>query len=141
VTPNIQLAVVVDTSGSMSDRCLGEAVGELSGILKALPRQDGVKVYACDAAVHTAQKCFRAEQVQLAGGGGTDMTLAIKHASDVKPRPQLVICLTDGYTDWPKEPTNGVPCLAVIVSNGDDTSPDWIRSIKLPKHAFGNDES
>lgn len=140
VAPDIKIAVVIDTSGSMSDRCLGEAVGELSGILKALPRQDGVKVYACDAAVHTAQKCFRAEQVQLAGGGGTDMALAIRHASEVKPRPQLVICLTDGYTGWPEEPTCGVPCLAVIVSNGDDTAPDWIKSIKLPKNAFGEDD-
>lgn len=139
VAPNIQVAVVIDTSGSMSDKCLGEAVGELSGILKALPRQDGVKVYACDAAVHTAQKCFRADQVQLAGGGGTDMSIAYVHAAQQKPRPQLVIILTDGYTPWAREPVNGVPCLAVIVSNGDDTSPDWVKSIKLPKDAFGDD--
>lgn len=132
VCPNVTVSVIIDTSGSMSDGDLGEAVSELSGILKALPRQDGVKVFAVDSAVHTAQKCFRPEQVILAGGGGTSMAVGIETACKQNPRPQLCIILTDGYTDWLDEPVNGVPCLAVIVSNGQETAPAWIKQIKLP---------
>lgn len=139
VCPNVSVSVIVDTSGSMSEGALGEALSELSGILKALPRQDGVRVYSCDAAVHNCKKVFRADQVELLGGGGTDMRGSIIAVSQAKPRPQLVICLTDGYTDYPDHPTNGVPCLAIIVSDGVTSScPDWIRCIQLPSDFHEN---
>ncbi len=108
--------------------------------VKALPNQEGIKVYACDAACYPAQQCFKAEQVSLLGGGGTDLSLGIVKASEDKPRPQLVIVLTDGYTNWPSAPTNGVPCLAIIVSDGSESAPEWVRQIKVPPSSLEKGE-
>lgn len=129
----VNVALVVDTSGSMSERQLGEAIKIVGGVLKALPRRDAIRVMACDAAVYQVQKVFSESTIELHGGGGTDMSLAIVTASNQKPRPDVVLCLTDGYTDFPKEPTNGVPCVAIIVSNGTRQSvPKWIDYVCVP---------
>jgi predicted metal-dependent peptidase len=82
--------------------------------------------------VYAVQKVFNEARIELQGGGGTEMGLAIKTASMVKPKPDLVLCLTDGYTDWPSEPTNGVPCVAIIVSDGRKTAPAWIDQVCVP---------
>jgi predicted metal-dependent peptidase len=128
----VNVAVVIDTSGSMSSKQLGEAVKIVAGVLKALPRREAVRVMAADAAVYAVQKVFNEARIELQGGGGTEMGLAIKTASMVKPKPDLVLCLTDGYTDWPSEPTNGVPCVAIIVSDGRKTAPAWIDQVCVP---------
>lgn len=136
----MKLAVVVDTSGSMSDRQLGEAIKIIAGVLKALPRRDAVRVMACDAAVYKVQQVFNESRVELEGGGGTDMTLAIEQASDMKPRPDLCLVLTDGYTPWPAEPKNGVPVVAIIVSEGSKSAPAWISQVCVPYVTDTSDE-
>lgn len=128
----INIAIVIDTSGSMSNRQLGEALKIIAGVMKALPRRDAIRVMAADAAVYEVQKCFTASKIDLTGGGGTEMGRAIVTASKLKPRPDLVLCLTDGYTDWPKEPTDGVPCVAIIVSDGSKSAPAWIDQVCVP---------
>lgn len=99
--PTPQIAVVVDTSGSMSERELSQALAEIAGVLEAGGHRNGVTVLSVDAAVHTSQKVFRPDQVKLAGGGGTDMSLGVEAAAKLRPRPHAVICVTDGETPWP----------------------------------------
>ena len=101
VAPIPRLAVIVDTSGSMSGDDLSQALGEIKGILKAVGCQEGVPVLACDAEVHNAQKVFNAKQVSLAGGGGTNMGIGMEACSKLKPKPEIVVCLTDMMTPWP----------------------------------------
>ena len=40
---------------------------------------------------------------QLQGGGGTDMVAGIDAAMSLRPRPDAVIVLTDGYTPFPHQ--------------------------------------
>ena len=58
---------------------------------------------AGDTAVRS-QNVFRPEQVELAGGGGTDMSALIVAAAEERPAPKAILVATDGYTGWPREP-------------------------------------
>jgi len=60
-----------------------------------------VRVLSTDAAVHSLQSVRRARDVQLQGGGGTDMRTGIAAAADLRPRCDVCIVLTDGETPGP----------------------------------------
>lgn len=114
--PLPSVAMVVDTSGSVDDRLLGRALGEVDGALRSLGiRGDGVTVLACDAAVHSVVRVRRARDARLGGGGGTDMRVGLERAAELRPRPDLVVVFTDGYTPWPETPPAGAAVVAAIL--------------------------
>jgi len=123
-----EVAVVIDTSGSMGERELGQALGELKGIL----RHHRPTVYTVDAEVHTAGKVFSLEQVRLLGGGGTDMGLGIERA--VKDGHDLVVVLTDGYTPWPEKPPRATVVVGLIHPKGQEPpeAPPWAKVVPIP---------
>lgn len=128
-SPVPSVAIIVDTSGSISDHMLIQALAELSGILNALGRYEGIQVLAVDSTVQTCSRVFRPERVQLVGGGGTDMGIGLQAAARLKPLPQLVIVITDGFTSWPENPPRGMK--AIVVLTGDGKAPDWANVIEI----------
>ncbi len=105
--PLPRVAMVVDTSGSVDDTLLGRAQGEVDGALRALGVSgEAVSVIACDSAAGQAQPVRRGRDVRLVGGGGTDMRVGIEAAARLRPRADLVVVLTDGYTPWPQSSTS-----------------------------------
>ncbi|GAV38690.1 hypothetical protein Saa2_01572 [Streptomyces acidiscabies] len=99
-----RVAVVIDTSGSVSDAELGSALLEVAAITRAVGgRRDLVTVVACDAAAHVAHALCRAEDIPLIGGGGTDLCEGF--AAALRTRPDVVVALTDGQTPWPAQPS------------------------------------
>ncbi|MEM2615663.1 MAG: VWA-like domain-containing protein [Thermoplasmatales archaeon] len=129
--PVPSVAVVVDTSGSISDEMLAQALAEISGILRGLGQREGVHVLAVDAAVQSCRRVFRPEQVQLTGGGGTDMRVGLAAAEKLRPTPQVCIVVTDGYTPWPDRPPQRMK--VIIVLTGDGKSPEWARTVKIDR--------
>jgi len=127
--PIPEIAAVVDTSGSMSDEAIGIVVNELGGLLKQLGFP--LRVLSVDAAVHHVRKAFGRIDRQLFGGGGTDMTLGIEEAMKLRPKPDLIIVLTDGITGWPDQ-RPGVPVLVVKIGDAPDTTPAWARCVCVP---------
>jgi predicted metal-dependent peptidase len=125
------VAVVVDTSASMDDGLLSQAVGEVDGVLQALGNAVGsVKVYSCDAEAHDAGRIRRARELQLVGGGGTDLTVGIDLALRARPRPEILIVLTDGYTPWPVAAPAGCAVVAVIITRGAGPDcPGWVQRV------------
>jgi predicted metal-dependent peptidase len=123
-----EVAVVVDTSGSMGERELGQALGEIKGIL----RHHRPTVYTVDAEVHAAQKVFSLEQVRLLGGGGTDMGRGIEKA--VEDGHDLVVVLTDGYTPWPEKPPRATVVVGLIHPKGEKPpeAPPWAKVVPIP---------
>lgn len=98
------IACVVDTSGSMSARDLGYALAEVRGVLNSL--RTPITVIACDAVAYEPIQIlthadFLSLGKQLRGGGGTNMVAGIEAALALRPRPDAVIVLTDGYTPFP----------------------------------------
>ncbi|NBX48091.1 MAG: hypothetical protein EBT22_13120 [Chloroflexi bacterium] len=127
--PNV--AVVVDTSGSMWGYDLGTALAEINGILNATGTNRQCTVLSVDAHVQACRKVFHADQVVVKGGGGTDMRRGIEGASTLTPRPDVVIVLTDGYTPWPSTPPHGMRVVIGLVcrhGNPPET-PSWARLV------------
>ena len=129
--PLPRVAIVVDTSGSMGNDELAAALGEVTGVLRAVGiRGNRVTVLACDADVHAVTRVTKAEQVQLGGGGGTDMRVGIAAARAVPDPPQIIVVLTDGHTPWPSEPT-GCRLIAGLVGPAPTLPPSWIEAIHI----------
>ncbi len=129
--PAPKVAVVVDTSGSMSDAMLGQALAEVGGLLRRVgvcSGHDAVRLLSCDAQAYEAKRVLDVRDVQLLGGGGTDMAAGIDAAAALRPRPDLVIVLTDGHTPWPSE---APPACRVVVALLDPqgSSPSWASRI------------
>ena len=114
--PVPSIAMVVDTSASVDDRLLGQAIAEVEAALTALGVPGAsVTVYACDAAVRAVTRVRKPTQAMLVGGGGTDMRVGIKAASQARPRPDLIVVFTDGYTPWPTTPPPGSAVVAAML--------------------------
>ena len=105
--PVPDVAVVCDTSGSMTEDLLAAALAEVEGLMRALGMARQVRVLACDTAAGAAQRVSSARQVELVGGGGTDMGTGIAAAAALRPRPAITVVLTDGYTPWPAAAPKG----------------------------------
>jgi predicted metal-dependent peptidase len=125
------VAVVIDTSGSMSDDMLAQVLGEVSGLLSSVGiARHRLHVVCCDAQAYEAQRVLNAHEVRLLGGGGTDMGAGLAATTELRPRPDLVIVLTDGHTPWPSGPPGKAK---VIVGLMDETGsvPNWATSIAV----------
>jgi predicted metal-dependent peptidase len=125
-----RVAFILDTSGSMSDDYLAQSRAEVDGVLTSLGRSVNVTVYHTDAAAAEAQKVMAAEHLVPFGGGGTDMGAgfeAIEEAGRHNPEevPDLIVCITDGFTPWPKHPPE---VRTVVVIIGKETAgPHWTQ--------------
>lgn len=128
-----KLAVVIDTSGSMSDEDLSWALTETEGVLKSVHQARKVRFISCDAGAHV-QSVRKAKDIKLVGGGGTDMRVGIEAALEGKDKAQVVIVLTDGYTPWPSEPLKNA---TLIVGLTDETArdqvPEWARCVIIKR--------
>jgi predicted metal-dependent peptidase len=134
--PMPTVAIVCDTSGSISDEQLALALSEVEALLARTGlRSTGITVLAVDAEVHATTRAHRAAQVRLAGGGGTDMGVGIAAAAALRPRPDIIVVLTDGWTPWPDEPP---PRTRVVVGllrspfmDEPDDTPAWARTVVI----------
>ncbi len=134
-----KIAVVVDTSGSMQGSLLEQAIGEVYKVLDdfKLP----ITVIPCDAIAYepiVMQKPSDRFKIRnLSGGGGTDMTVGIQAALELKPTPDAILVLTDGYTPYPNHPFK-IPVVFGIIKNDLEKhqppmppSPPWKKSDTL----------
>lgn len=137
-----RVTVVIDTSGSVSDQELGSALLEVAAITRAVGgRGDLVSVVSCDAAAHRVGPMCRGEGIPLLGGGGTDLRAGFTTALRARPRPDVVVALTDGQTPWPE---HRPPCRTVVglfpraprwseddPDHTPDLPPDWARVVEI----------
>lgn len=131
--PNIEVAVVCDTSASVDDDQLALAVAEVDGILRATGTRS-VTVLSCDSAVGTVTRAARGRDVVLTGGGGTEMGVGIEAASGLRPRPAAVIVLTDGFTAWPVTAPDVDLLVGLLPHNHPvepPTPPSWVRTVRI----------
>lgn len=102
-----RICVIVDTSGSMDNDTLAQCIAEVFGILRSFGGE--ITIIPCDAQAYEPIKAFslndREKVLQgLKGGGGTSMVAGINAALQLKPAPDAIVVLTDGYTDYPPNP-------------------------------------
>jgi predicted metal-dependent peptidase len=121
----------------MHEQLLARALAEVEGLLaRGGLRQAQVRVLAVDTNVHAVRQVSRASQVELAGGGGTDMGVGIEAAAALRPKPSVIVVLTDGFTPWPERPPQGVKVVIGLLS--DQMSPmeqfeppEWARTVHI----------
>jgi predicted metal-dependent peptidase len=134
-SPLPEVAVVCDTSGSMDDAELSRCVAEVDGIIAGVGlRSRPVPVLSVDSEVQSVRRVRRASRVQLQGGGGTDMGKGIEAAMALRPRPQVIVVLTDGWTPWPIAPPRGARVVAGLVGAGAAEAPlppAWVRAVVI----------
>lgn len=134
-SPKVTVATVLDTSASMSEASVTAALGEVDAIARTAGIDSGgLSVVSVDAAVASTSRVRRAGEVRVAGGGGTDMRVGIAAALALRPRPDVVVVLTDGYTPWPDR----APAARVVVgligpaAAPAGSVPGWATTVAIP---------
>lgn len=140
-----ELAVVLDTSGSMSAADLAVALSEIQGIMQrsSSSSKASLRIVNCDADAKDIETVQSVEDITIIGGGGTDMRIGIKNASELRPKPDAIITITDGGTPWPKQPDDPrIVYINVIVraKSGSNSKyqwsskpPEWMHTIYVDR--------
>lgn len=135
--PVPEVLVLCDTSGSMGNEELATVLAEVDGLLKGVGlARNRVRVMAVDAAVQAVQHVSDVRQINLVGGGGTDMGAGLVAAAKLRPRPSVVVVLTDGMTPWPAEAPKGMQVVVGIIGNPARggrpwAAPTWARVVPI----------
>jgi predicted metal-dependent peptidase len=92
-----------------------------------------VELLACEVTVMSRQRVASAAAARLVGGGGTDMGAGIADALRGRPRPDIVVVLTDGYTPWPEAapPARVVVCLVGTRPAERSSVPSWAHVVEV----------
>lgn len=118
VKENVEIAVAIDSSGSIGTEEINEFISEIVGISRSFANLN-MTLIVCDAKVHDVYEIrngFDLKDIKIRGGGGTDATPIVKWLEENKPYAKLWIYLTDGYTQL--NGGNPFKSLWVISKNG-----------------------
>ena len=101
-----RIAIVVDTSGSMGTEALGRSLAEVAAVIKTF--RYPVTIIPCDDRAFEPVRVVAEEEAyqikSLPGGGQTDLRVGIATAEKLRPRPDVILVLTDGFTPYPSGP-------------------------------------
>lgn len=128
-TPSPKLALVVDTSGSMSEADLRAAMAEVGGIAKQIGINGrDLMLYSVDAAVATQLPVWDPSKIVLKGGGGTDIRVGIATAlANGGKHLSAIVVLTDCDTPWPESRAELGKTALIIGAVGTKAHLDAIR--------------
>lgn len=104
---HIELVVVLDTSGSITDKEMHEFLGEVNAIKGQLGAR--ITLHACDERLaETGPWTYEpweelALPVKFEGGGGTRFTPAFEWANALGRKPDLMLYFTDADGEFPKQ--------------------------------------
>lgn len=122
--PVPEVAAVMDTSGSMGAAEGQRGLSEIAGLLKTVGQ---TTFLSCDATVHGVRKVSRWQELipLLKGGGGTNFVPAFDAIQKLRPRPEIVVFLTDGDGTMPPEQPRGVHVIWVLVGERHRKQMPW----------------
>jgi predicted metal-dependent peptidase len=132
ITHKPEVAIIFDTSGSVSNDEYQQMIGETLGILKV--HTSKITMLWVDAAVSRIESIASRSQaprlLERSGYGGTDMRVGFDAAVKLRPRPNIIICFTDGETPWPD---TEIPKCRVIVGLTQDIEgvPEWMTVVRI----------
>jgi len=118
----LNLVIGMDVSGSMSG-----LTEKMYGIMKSIADSDDleikVTILECDTAVCRVIQDFDVcqSEVLTTEGGGTDMGAISVYVQDHRMDPDLIVIMTDNYTDW--SPVLFEDKTVVLTNNIMDTCP------------------
>jgi len=100
-----EVAIMVDTSGSIDDVALAKARGIVQDVLDEV-NPAGVTLYFADAQVCNVERLERGDSLtwEAKGGGGTDFRPALEAIEADESQPVCCICITDLEGTFPPVP-------------------------------------
>jgi predicted metal-dependent peptidase len=123
-------AIIVDTSGSMTEDELRFAIKEVESIVTA--NDIDATILATDTETHIIDN-YTTDP--LIGGGGTDMREGLRFATEeLDTPPDVIVIITDGETPWPKEDNIAAPVIAVVINDDPeviDDVPDFFTTVSV----------
>lgn len=133
--PKAEVAIVLDTSGSMEyQKALQRALGHVDRILRNRRTPSSVTLLSVDADVHATKRLRSMSQLEVKGGGGTDLSTGLFALRALRPRPHVVIVLTDGQTKWPEQAPISAPYIVGQIgklAQGYDPPPRWAKVVQI----------
>lgn len=127
---SIEIAVAIDTSGSINKDDLTAFWSEVVGIMNAFQSYT-LHLMGCDSDVHSYQVVRPWDEVDLnallKGGGGTALPPVFQKLEDESITPRVLVYLTDGHSDYGEEPP--YPVLHVI--RGGFTGAPYGREVRM----------
>jgi predicted metal-dependent peptidase len=118
----LDVAVAVDTSGSITEAHLATFLGELTGIQRAYPHL-ALDLYYSDDGFYGPYRMGREDiPPRPVGGGGTSFVPILNELETTATRPhddRVCVCFTDGHGLFPKTPPS-FPILWVVTPGGLD---------------------
>ena len=97
----IDIAIAIDTSGSIGEKMLKDFLGEIQGIMDSFPAYK-IHVFSFDTDTYNPQQ-YDSDNLdsiidyEPAGGGGTDFDAIYRYLKDEDIQPRRMIVFTDGY--------------------------------------------
>jgi predicted metal-dependent peptidase len=129
------VAVAVDTSGSIGKKELVAFVSEMAGILRCRGIAN-MRVFACDAEVTLDETIGPTDPLpdNYPGGGGTDFRGVFKRLEESArsgDRPALLVYFTDMCGTFPDKDVLGIPTIWLAAVNA------YMKEENLPTPPFG----
>ena len=126
------ISIILDTSASVSKKEREVFLSELQSINESL-KPTNMHVICVDTNVAT---CFTFSpyeditELELQGGGGTDMSPGFKYIEECLPETETILCFSDcEFWDWPKEPDK--PVLWLSTGNNTENPYGTLVSVKF----------
>jgi len=97
-----EVAIVIDTSGSIDEQALAYFAQEVSNVFEAYDTT--LRVLHCDTKVHKEEEFTRADlplSMKPVGGGGTNFAPAFEYIEEKGHTPVCMIYFTDMYGSFP----------------------------------------
>jgi len=126
-----RVVVAVDTSGS----CSGLEMTFASEFRSLYDMIDEVTLIMADAdvqdVIETKDILTALKEHGFKGGGGTSHVPVFNYLNDNAIRPDVMICFTDGYTEFPEQ----APYFPVIwcMPEGTDVKVPWGMTVYIPQ--------
>jgi|TARA_B110000503_G_scaffold83959_1_gene127976 predicted metal-dependent peptidase len=99
--PMIDIALMIDASGSMRDTMLKDILSETASIMESFPAYK-IHVATFDTEVYNpkqydSENLEDIREYEIKGGGGTDFTCVFDYLKQEEIEPKRLIVFTDGY--------------------------------------------
>ena len=126
-TDAIDIAVMIDMSGSISDAQGKDFISEIKGIMETF-EDYRIHVASFDTQIHNvvqynSDNLEDITQYQLAGGGGTDFECIFHYLKDHEIEPKKLVVFTDGYPHGSWGDANYCDTVWIIHSNPSPAVP------------------
>jgi len=117
----------------MDDALINRALAEVCGVAKSLS-VDNVYLASCDTHATYHGRFNARHRFELFGGGGTSLERALPLIDENRLKIELVVFVTDGYTNWSPEPPAQLRRAATVVvtPEGAPPGPAWAKQVVIP---------